>query len=66
MGKLKSVGIVALLALALGAGWALWIGLKALATILAVGLVAGMAIGVLTSIGSRKRLTGSGGPSQLS
>ena len=64
--KLKTVGTVALIALAIGAGWALWIGLKALATILAVGLVAGVVIGVVTSAGSRKRLAGPNDRSQLS
>lgn len=58
--KLKTVGIIFLVCLALGAGWALWIGLKALAWIAGVGLVIGLGVGVAMSAGSRKRLSGPG------
>jgi len=48
MGKLKLAGVIFLICLALGAGWALWMGLKLLAYIafagLAIGLVAGAAM----------------------
>jgi len=56
-GKLKTAGIVFLLFLALGAGWALWIGLKALALIAGVGLVIGLGAGVALNARG-KRLTG--------
>ena len=56
-GKLKIAGIVFLLFLAVGAGWALWIGLKALAWIAGVGLVIGLGAGVALNARA-KRLTG--------
>jgi uncharacterized membrane protein YfcA len=56
-GKLKIAGIVFLGFLALGAGWALWIGLKALAWIAGIGLMLGLAAGVALGVRSRRRLT---------
>jgi hypothetical protein len=57
-GKLKIAGIVFLLFLALGAGWALWIGLKALAWIAGAGLILGLGAGLAMSARSRKRIAG--------
>jgi hypothetical protein len=64
-GKLKFAGIVFLLFLALGAGWALWMGVKLLAWIAGAGLVIGVAAGVAMSARSRKRLDGPGDPPRL-
>jgi hypothetical protein len=57
-GKLKAAGLIFLLFLALGAGWALWIGLKALAWIAGAGLLIGIAAGVAMSVRSRRRIAG--------
>ena len=63
--KLKAAGVVFLLFLALGAGWALWIGLKALAWIAGAGLVIGVGVGVAMSARSRKRIAGADDRSRL-
>lgn len=54
--KLKIAGIVFLAALAFGALWALWIGLKVLASIAGAGLVLGLAVGVFMGVRSRRKL----------
>lgn len=56
MSKLKIAGVIFLGFLALGAGWALWMGLKALAWIAGAGLILGIGVGLATSIGRRRRL----------
>lgn len=64
--KLKIAGIIFLVFLALGAGWALWIGLKALAWIAGVGLVIGLGVTVaLSARRSSKRLSGPADHSRL-
>ncbi|MBL8773216.1 MAG: hypothetical protein JNK30_17675 [Phenylobacterium sp.] len=64
--KLKIAGIVFLGFLALGAGWALWMGLKLLAWIAGVALALGVAAGVAWGARSRKRLAGPADRSRLS
>ncbi|WP_337186515.1 hypothetical protein [Phenylobacterium sp.] len=54
--KLKIAGVVFLVALALGAAWALWLGLKALAWIAGAGLVIGLAAGGALGLRSRRKL----------
>lgn len=58
-GKLKIAGIVFLLFLGLGAGWALWMGLKVLAWIAGAGLIMGIGVGLAMSAGSRRKISGS-------
>jgi hypothetical protein len=64
-GKLKTAGIIFLVCLALGAGWALWIGLKVLAGIAGMGLIIGLGVGVAMSA-RRKRISGPDERSRLS
>ena len=66
MDKLKTAGIILLLFLALGAGWALWMGLKLLAWIAVAGLVVGAVAGVAWGARSRRKLTGPDERSRLS
>ena len=63
-GKLKIAGILFLGFLLLGAGWALWMGLKLFAWIAGIGLAIGIAAGV--ALGARKRLSGPPDRSRLS
>ena len=56
-GKLKTAGIVFLAFLALGAGWALWIGLKMLAWIAGAGFIIGLGVALAVAAGSRKRIS---------
>ncbi|WP_293676536.1 hypothetical protein [uncultured Phenylobacterium sp.] len=58
MDKLKTLGIVFLVCLALGAGWALWMGLKLLAWIAMAGLVVGVVISVAWRAKIGRRLSG--------
>lgn len=58
MSKLKTAGVIFLIALALGAGWALWMGLKLLAWIAAAGLVVGIVAGAAIRSRSRPKLAG--------
>ena len=62
MGKLKTAGVIFLVCLALGAGWALWMGLKLLAYIALAGLVVGVVAG---AVGSRWKIGGSDDRSRL-
>jgi hypothetical protein len=62
MGKLKTAGVIFLVCLALGAGWALWMGLKLLAYIALAGLVIGAVAG---AVGSRWKIGGSDDHSRL-
>ena len=55
-GKLKNVGIVFLGFLAVGAVWALWIGLKLLAWIAFTGLAIGVGVGLAMGARSRRKL----------
>jgi hypothetical protein len=65
MGKLKTVGVIFLVCLALGAGWALWMGLKLLAYIAGAGLVIGLVAGAAIKARSRSRFSGPDEPSRL-
>jgi hypothetical protein len=53
-GKLKIVGFIFLACLALGAGWALWMGLKALAWIVGAGFILGLGVTLAMSVRSRR------------
>ena len=66
MGKLKTAGVIFLVCLALGAGWALWMGLKLLAWIAIAGLVAGVVISVAWQAKFGRRLSGPDERSRLS
>ncbi len=66
MGKLKTAGVIFLVCLALGAGWALWMGLKLLAWIAIAGLVAGAVISVAWRAKFGRRLSGPDERSRLS
>ena len=65
-GKLKTAGVIFLICLALGAGWALWMGLKLLAWIAMAGLVAGVVISVGWRMKFGRRLSGPDDRSRLS
>jgi hypothetical protein len=56
MGKLKAAGVIFLVCLALGAGWALWMGLKLFAYIAFAGLVIGVVAGAAMKVGLRRKL----------
>lgn len=58
MDKLKAAGFVFLICLALGAGWALWMGLKLLAWIAVAGLAVGVVAGVAWRKKSSRRIAG--------
>ena len=58
MDRLKAIGIVFLVCLVLGAGWALWMGLKLIAWIAIAGLVAGVVVGVALRGRSGPRVSG--------
>ena len=65
-GKLKAAGVIFLACLALGAGWALWMGIKVLAWIAIAGLVAGVAISVAMRPRSSRKVAGPDDPARLS
>jgi hypothetical protein len=65
-GKMKAVGVIFLAFLAIGAGWALWMGLKVFAWIAGVALLLGVAAGVAINARSRRRIAGPGDRSRLS
>jgi hypothetical protein len=58
MGKLKMAGVIFLVCLALGAGWALWMGLKLMAYIAGAGLVIGIVAGAAIKARSPPRISG--------
>jgi hypothetical protein len=58
MGKLKTAGVIFLICLALGAGWALWMGLKLLASIAFAGLLIGVVAGAAMKFRSRPKIAG--------
>ena len=65
MGKLKTAGVIFLICLALGAGWALWIGLKLLAYIAFAGLLVGVVAGAAMKVRSGPRIAGPDDRSRL-
>lgn len=56
MGKLKSAGVIFLVCLALGAGWALWMGFKLFAYIAFAGLAIGLVAGAAMRLRSRPKV----------
>ena len=66
MGKLRIAGLIFLVCLAVGAAWALWLGLKVFAAIAGVALAIGIAVGVATRWGDLKRLAAPEDRSRLS
>lgn len=65
MEKLKTVGVIFLVCLALGAGWALWMGLKLFAYIAFAGLMIGVIGAAAVKVGFRRRLSGPDDHSRL-
>lgn len=58
MDKLKTAGVIFLVCLALGAGWALWMGLKLFAYIAFAGLLIGVIAGAAIRMGARRTIAG--------
>jgi hypothetical protein len=65
MGKLKAAGVIFLICLALGAGWALWVGLKLLAYIAFAGLLIGVVAGAVIKSRTGSKIAASEDRSRL-